>query len=162
IDAERWESAILRSADFCRFRPIVVVVEAIDPCFKIENWHEWEPLLLAHDYEFVYEVAVNRSYLREEGDYRKLVFVFRTYIGDALEPAAINVLIRQRDTEHQEKIAALDTFTELLERRDQEVHDYEFRLSEASAVIKPQQIKLSHADTELRRLTELWEKRDQE
>lgn len=63
VDVEGEELAVLTGADFTRFRPRIVVVEAIGP---IQNHHAWEPILLNAGYRFVLFDGLNRFYVREE------------------------------------------------------------------------------------------------
>ena len=66
IDVEGAEAEVLRGADFSRWRPWIIVVEALDSCSRQPNHDEWEPLLLHHDYRFVYHDGLNRFYLAAE------------------------------------------------------------------------------------------------
>ncbi len=66
VDVEGWEREVLAGADWKRFRPLLVVVEATKP-FSAEPCHEaWEPILLAAAYRFVFFDGLNRYYLRED------------------------------------------------------------------------------------------------
>jgi FkbM family methyltransferase len=66
IDVEGWELEVLKGLDLRRFRPTVLLAEATLPQTQIESHAEWEPLLLAADYSFVYFDGVNRFYLANE------------------------------------------------------------------------------------------------
>jgi len=66
IDAEGWEEHILHGIDLARYRPVVLVIEAIQPFSHTPAWQHWEPLVLEAGYILVYEDGVNRFYLREE------------------------------------------------------------------------------------------------
>jgi FkbM family methyltransferase len=66
IDVEGGECAVLRGADFARFRPWIVVVEATAPMSRRETHGEWEPILLAAAYRFVYFDGLNRFYVAAE------------------------------------------------------------------------------------------------
>lgn len=66
IDVEGWELEVLKGLDLRRFRPIVILAEATVPQTRVESYAEWEPLLLAADYAFVYFDGVNRFYLANE------------------------------------------------------------------------------------------------
>jgi FkbM family methyltransferase len=80
IDAEGGELAVINGADWSRFRPRILVIEAVavDPRrFSPEpshdrvqpTWPEWEPRLVAADYEFCLFDGLNRFYVRrEDGD----------------------------------------------------------------------------------------------
>jgi len=66
VDAEAHETAVLEGADFTRWRPRVVVVEATWPHSSTASHHEWEPLLLASGYHFAVFDGVNRFYVAGE------------------------------------------------------------------------------------------------
>lgn len=66
VDVEGAEADVLRGADFARFRPKVIVVEAIKPFTLAPAWGEWEPLLARHGYTYVWDDELNRYYVAEE------------------------------------------------------------------------------------------------
>src|SRR5947199_1355370 len=66
VDVEGAEADVLRGADFSRFRPKVIVVEAIKPFTLAPAWDEWEPLLSHHGYAYVWDDELNRYYVAEE------------------------------------------------------------------------------------------------
>ena len=66
IDVEGAEDRVLRGADFARFRPWIVVVEATRPMSPEPDYAGWEPILTAAGYEFVWFDALNRFYLAAE------------------------------------------------------------------------------------------------
>ena len=66
VDVEGAEADVLRGADFARFRPKVIVVEAIKPLSLAPAWDEWEPLLSRHGYAYVWDDELNRYYVADE------------------------------------------------------------------------------------------------
>jgi FkbM family methyltransferase len=66
IDVEGAEADVLLGADFSRFRPKVMVVEAIKPLTLAPAWDEWEPLLARHGYSYAWDDELNRYYVAEE------------------------------------------------------------------------------------------------
>ena len=66
VDVEGAEAEVLRGADFARFRPKVIVVEAIKPLSLAPAWDDWEPLLARHGYACVWDDELNRYYAAEE------------------------------------------------------------------------------------------------
>jgi FkbM family methyltransferase len=68
VDVEGTEADVLRGADFSRFRPKVIVVEAIKPLSLEPAWDEWEPLLARHGYAYVWDDELNRYYVAAEAD----------------------------------------------------------------------------------------------
>jgi FkbM family methyltransferase len=66
VDVEGAESDVLRGADFTRFRPKIVVVEAIEPLSLKPSFADWEPILTRHGYAYVWDDELNRYYVAEE------------------------------------------------------------------------------------------------
>jgi FkbM family methyltransferase len=75
IDVEGLEAEVLASLDLKRFRPRVLVIEAIQPAYTFVGWehfdppttHEaWEPGVLAADYTFAHFDGISRFYVRNE------------------------------------------------------------------------------------------------
>lgn len=66
IDVEGAEADVLAGGDWHRFRPKVVLAEAVAPGTGEPNWAEWEPLLIARGYRFVLFDGLNRFYVAEE------------------------------------------------------------------------------------------------
>ncbi len=66
VDAEGAERAVLAGADFTRWRPWVVLLEATEPNSQATTHGEWEGLLDAAGYRFAYFDGLNRFYLAAE------------------------------------------------------------------------------------------------
>jgi FkbM family methyltransferase len=66
IDVEGAEADVLLGGDWRRFRPKVVLVEAIAPMTNEPAWQEWEPFLLAQGYRFALFDTLNRFYVARE------------------------------------------------------------------------------------------------
>lgn len=66
VDVEGAERAVLAGADFQAFRPWIVLVEATAPMSSVETHGEWEGLLLAAGYRFVWFDGLNRFYVADE------------------------------------------------------------------------------------------------
>ncbi len=66
IDVEGAESDVLFGGDWKRFRPKVIVAEAVSPMSSEPSWQEWEPFLLAQGYRFVLFDTLNRFYVAQE------------------------------------------------------------------------------------------------
>jgi len=73
IDVEGAEREVLLGADFTKFRPLVIIVEAIAPVFEIKYgtiiqpvWDEFEPILLSYGYKFGFFDGLNRYYYGQE------------------------------------------------------------------------------------------------
>jgi FkbM family methyltransferase len=66
IDVEGSEADVLAGMDFARFRPRVVVVEAVAPGSMADAWAAWEPQLIDRHYRFAFFDGLNRFYVAEE------------------------------------------------------------------------------------------------
>jgi len=66
IDVEGAERAVLLGGDWRRFRPKIVVAEALAPVTMAPAWETWEPLLLESGYRFALFDSLNRYYVAEE------------------------------------------------------------------------------------------------
>ena len=66
VDVEGAEADVFAGADFRRFRPKVIVAEAVAPGSGEANWQDWEPKLLSHGYRFALFDTLNRFYVAEE------------------------------------------------------------------------------------------------
>jgi FkbM family methyltransferase len=65
IDVEGAEGAVIEGGDWRRFRPKVVVLEALAPVTLAPAW-DWEPMLTRHDYRFMLFDGLNRYYVAAE------------------------------------------------------------------------------------------------
>ena len=66
IDVEGAEREVLLGGDWRRFRPKVVVLEALAPVTMAPAWEAWEPLLTGNGYRFAFFDSLNRYYVAEE------------------------------------------------------------------------------------------------
>jgi len=66
IDVEGAEGDVLFGGDWERFRPKVIVAEAVTPMASEPSWQEWEPFLIAQRYRFILFDTLNRFYVAEE------------------------------------------------------------------------------------------------
>ncbi|HHF0524420.1 TPA: FkbM family methyltransferase [Legionella anisa] len=68
IDVEGAEKKVLEGLDLTKIRPWIVLVESTLPNTQIEDFIEWETLLLNADYDYVYFDGLNRFYIAKEHD----------------------------------------------------------------------------------------------
>lgn len=66
IDVEGAEQAVLEGNDWARYRPKVIVAEAVAPITMQPSWDAWEPILIANGYRFVFSDGLNRYYADED------------------------------------------------------------------------------------------------
>jgi len=66
VDVEGYELEVLRSNDWMRFRPKVLLIEATEPYSMVLNHESWEPVVLETRYAFAHFDGINRWYVRGE------------------------------------------------------------------------------------------------
>ena len=66
IDVEGAEGEVLFGGDWERFRPKVIIAEAVTPMASEPSWQDWEPFLVARGYHFVLFDSLNRFYVAQE------------------------------------------------------------------------------------------------
>jgi FkbM family methyltransferase len=72
VDVEGAEAEVLRGGDWQKFRPKIVLVEALTPFTLAPAWESWEPLLTDNGYRCVFFDGLNRYYAAEEaGDIQR-------------------------------------------------------------------------------------------
>lgn len=115
IDCEGWEKRALAGADWSRFRPTVVVVEATLPNNRVPAWSEWEPILVEEgEYDMVYFDGLNRFYLRRDSPGLRTHFAtppnvfdkFKVYATELAEQAA--QAIKQELDNFAERVVELE------------------------------------------------------
>lgn len=67
IDVEQYERVVLSSANFKKYRPWILIVEAI--ARGVDNHEEWEKIVLEENYLFACFDGTNRYYVRKESAY---------------------------------------------------------------------------------------------
>jgi FkbM family methyltransferase len=87
IDVEGAEHLVLRGADFDRFRPWIVLVEATHPGTQQPSGKAWEETLLNAGYNFAYFDGLNRFYVAKEHSELSKLIAFPPNVFDDFVPA---------------------------------------------------------------------------
>ena len=66
IDVEGAEADVIAGNDWTKFRPKIVLAEALAPFSQIAAWDSWEPTLLKNGYRYALFDSLNRYYVRED------------------------------------------------------------------------------------------------
>ncbi len=66
IDVEGFEGEVIKGLDFKKYRPWIVIIEALLPNSMLSSHASWEPALLEADYAFAYFDGLNRYYVAVE------------------------------------------------------------------------------------------------
>jgi len=110
VDVEGHEREVLEGADWQKYRPRVVLVEATLPKTTEPTHEQWEHLLLGADYLFAFFDGLNRFYVRAED--RALVprlavpanvhddyITYREYCNSQMGPATLKIARRLNQLE---------------------------------------------------------------
>jgi FkbM family methyltransferase len=118
IDVEGGELEVLQSADWQRFRPILLVIEAVVVNGREETWMGWEPVITEHGYEKVWFDGLNNFYLRRESLHLSKHFrlppnVFDGFVSARLEGAGedwidLSEMLKRVDADRNAKQAVVD------------------------------------------------------
>jgi FkbM family methyltransferase len=144
IDVEGAERAVLAGADFARFRPWVVVVEATVPLSTERNEAGWEGILLQAGYQRAFFDGVNLYFVAAEHADLLPALAVPPHALDDFKPAAL--------AEAEARIAAL---TAGLAAR-------EAAAAQAEARLKAEQAQLEAAHRELARAERRIEEQDRQ
>ncbi|MCG7363093.1 FkbM family methyltransferase [Roseomonas sp. ACRSG] len=128
IDVEGGERAVLEGADFQRFRPWVLVIEATRPLSTERNDHLWRDLVLNAGYEQAFFDGVNLYFVAAER--RELIEKL------AIPPNALDdfkpIAQHRAETEAAERAAALEQLTARLAAEEQMTAALRSQLDEAN------------------------------
>ena len=125
VDVEGSERDVLAGADFARFRPWIVLVEATVPNSPVEDFGGWEDILLAAAYRFVWFDGLNRFYVADERA-AALGPHFRT------PPNVFDDFLRAADTESVRRLSRAEAREATLQGRIAEI-EAQVRLAEERA-----------------------------
>ncbi len=149
IDVEGAERAVLEGADFARYRPWIVLVEATAPMSTVPTHAGWEPLLLDAAYRFVWFDGLNRFYVASER-HDALARHFAT------PPNVFDDFIRAADTEWARRLHGAESRAAAAER---EAAALELRAAIAEDRIEGAYLRLARNSVETARMRALAEAR---
>jgi FkbM family methyltransferase len=125
IDVEGHEAEVIASADWTRWRPVVLVVEATEPGRAVPSEERWEPMLLAADYELALFDGLNRFYVRHEDRSLLPLLAVPANAHDGYVPHRHHVVMEELKTARHE----LRQLREELRRRDRRIRRLEAMLA---------------------------------
>ena len=145
VDAEGAELDVLRGADFSRWRPWIVLVEALDPVALKPQHEAWEAeVLTPHGYRCAWFDGLNRFYLaaEREGD---LAGAFR------VPPNVFDCFVRVAEAE---AVGRLDAARAGAEAADSRAEAAQARVIEFEAQIADLKTQIAGVNQELTRAAE--------
>lgn len=117
IDVEGFERSVLEGMDFQHFRPWIVVVEATRPNSTEEVHFQWEDLLVAANYIFIYADGLNRFYLAHEHDALAKAFKYPPNVFDHFKLSSTEMAEIHAVKSESRAIQAEARITEMLNSR---------------------------------------------
>ena len=103
IDVEGFEEKVLKGWDSQTLRPWIIVVEATIPLSPDTDCANWDPILIAEDYQFVYFDGLNRFYVSKEHVELAKAFSCPPNFFDDVVLTTSSYLCRELMTSHQER-----------------------------------------------------------
>ncbi|WP_153110916.1 FkbM family methyltransferase [Propionivibrio limicola] len=142
IDVEGYEAQVLAGMDFSRFRPWIVVVEAINPQQNNQNSTAWDAPLLDNRYRPVYFDGLNRFYLAEE--HSALAQAFQ------LPPNVFDDFVRLETVHAQQALAATERrLSEIQAQNDAALRAMHAEAASMQARLDATQSELGRTQSEL-------------
>jgi heptosyltransferase II len=146
IDAEGWEGPIIEGANWKRFRPKIVVIEATKPYSHTPTWEAWEPQVLGNNYSLVYYDGLNRFYVCEEASDLKSAFQYPPNVLDGFTPYPLARMVQERaeleerltecEQERRKKLEALLLAGHLAQERASIHRSFESKAAEVQAAMR--------------------------
>lgn len=157
IDVEGAEHLVLKGLNLRKIRPWIILVESTLPNTQIENYEEWEPILLAADYYYVNFDGLNRFYVSKEHDEIKNRLavppnVFDEFILSGSSTSSFHSHIAQVqatlvDSQQQQQILEA-----ALQETQQQCQKLDSQLQTAQAEVHQREEKLQEKETRLQEL----------
>ena len=120
IDVEGCELSVIEGADWKKYRPILLIIEAVVVNGREENWAAWEPAIRKAGYIKVHFDGLNNFYLREESHELKERFRLPPNLFDGFEvlrPDQHAAQLADNQTYHAAIIEDLSAKLEATERQ---------------------------------------------
>jgi FkbM family methyltransferase len=152
VDVEGAETAVLRGMDFNKWRPWIVLVEATLPNSTEPSHSDWEPILFAHQYEFLWFDGLNRFYAsREKAGEMRQYFLCPPNPFDHYRLHRELVLLQQVEQRQMETKARIEAkITRLKEKNDRSKRE------DKSKIAALQDLLRHHQSNPLRALALWW------
>ena len=122
IDVEGAEKEVLDGLDLSVIRPWIILVESTMPYTQIENYAQWDPIILAANYDYVYFDGLNRFYVAQEHEDLKAHFnappnVFDGFMLSGLASQPFYKLVEAKVQDGQQRTLAAEGRAQEQERR---------------------------------------------
>lgn len=150
IDVEGSEKSVLQGADFIKYRPWILVIEATKPNSP-ELSIEWEDFVIESGYRFIYFDGLNRFYLSKEkyGELRGYFqlppnpfddYVLYGVVKRAADNANLNLKIKEIDRSREQ---TEQRFEKEVFARDARIEDLEQKVNDLQSKIRSMEETIS-------------------
>jgi len=148
IDVEGGEKNVLHGLNLAYWRPWILVIEATFPNSSKLNLDDWEPLVLAAEYERVYFDGLNRFYVARE--HLALAELLKT------PPNVFDDFILYHHNKALDEIKQYEVWLKESESdraaRLEQINQYDIWLKESQAELKESQAKLNESQAKMKQL----------
>ena len=142
IDVEGAEVEVVSSNDWKRFRPLVLVIESIDPSTWAPSYASWEPIVLGAGYELAIDDGINRFYSRSDRpDLRQRLSQPVSPIDGFFQWSFLEALRKAAIADESAAAQALLTLTGL--ERDKRLKEVEVELQQSRAQLVQRDAQLA-------------------
>ena len=122
IDVEGAEKNVLVGLDLSIIRPWIILVESTLPSTRLEDYTQWDPVILAANYAYVYFDGLNRFYVAQEHENLKAHFrappnVFDGFMLSGLASHPFYKLIEAKAQEQEQRAVAAEGRAQEQEQR---------------------------------------------
>ena len=122
IDVEGAEKNVLVGLDLSIIRPWIILVESTLPSTRLEDYTQWDPIILAANYAYVYFDGLNRFYVAQEHENLKAHFrappnVFDGFMLSGLASHPFYKLIEAKAQEQEQRAVAAEGRAQEQEQR---------------------------------------------
>ncbi|HRD67783.1 MAG TPA: FkbM family methyltransferase, partial [Candidatus Competibacter sp.] len=122
IDVEGAEKDVLVGLDLSVIRPWIILVESTLPNTQVEDYAQWDPLIRAAHYDYVYFDGLNRFYIAKEHEDLKAHFhappnVFDGFMLSGLASQPFYKLVEAKVQEGQQRAVAAEAHAQEQEQR---------------------------------------------
>ena len=122
IDVEGAEKDVLDGLDLSVIRPWIILVESTFPDTQVEDYAQWDPLIRAANYNYVYYDGLNRFYVAQEHEDLEAHFhappnVFDLFMLSGLASQPFYRLVESKAKEQERRALAAESRAEEQERR---------------------------------------------
>ena len=150
IDVEGFEKKVLLGNDWAKYRPWVVLIEATQPMSQVDSYQDWESILLAANYFFVYADGLNRFYV--SGEHKELIPSFQ-YPPNVFDNFVLHSQHLAQDKQLKAEVKAQQAEAKA-RKTEVKAQQAEAKAKEAEAKAKEAEVKMQQAEAKTLKVEE--------